>query len=410
MALTSALKIFSAAVVFGFTILCARLIGAKSFGDYATALASASLAGAIASLGLPQLVEREVAAARASSDFTTLRALLQTSAGITLILFATFVVAASTATPYIALIVALSALIGVSTICASTFIGLERITPSEVVMNGVRPLLLFPLLGFTLLVVGRSANAAVLAQVLSYLAIVLIYVSMIVRKHWDRLKTLGRDKTRLTDEDSKRVAFAAGTFIGMQLLVNAGAQLDILILSAMMPAEAVGHYYAAARAAVVVSFAYGASATIVMPILSRCVTAGSTRELSETVRLYAKVGAAFTIASAALFVAAAGPYLSLYGSGFESARSSLIVLVSVYIFMSILGPSQALLIATGRERYVLYAIVPALLSNVIFTVGLIPMIGMLGAAVGTVVQFTVYSTLLYGYCRRKVRIRTDLFA
>ena len=115
--------------------------------------------------------------------------------------------------------------------------------------------------------------------------------------------------------------FAAG-----QLLINATTQIDILLLTVLASPGDVAHYYAAARAALVVSFFFGSSA-LPEPKLARLFAAGQMDEFKGLLRGTAVIGAAVTVTSCALALILAPYYFELYGPTFEAGMSSLVILV-----------------------------------------------------------------------------------
>jgi O-antigen/teichoic acid export membrane protein len=102
-------------------------------------------------------------------------------------------------------------------------------------------------------------------------------------------------------------------------------------------------------------------------------------------------------------------YLDLYGAGFSAAYPSLVVFVSGLMGLSLFGPAQSLLRSTRLEKHLMSCTLMALITNALISAALIPVFGILGAAIGTAVQFWLYGILMAHFVRTRRSIRADAF-
>jgi O-antigen/teichoic acid export membrane protein len=84
--------------------------------------------------------------------------------------------------------------------------------------------------------------------------------------------------------------------------------------------------------------------------------------------------------------------LSFFGSDYTLAKNSLIILASSQLFNSISGPSAIFLNMTGRQKSLNIILIIALLINVTLNVILIPILGMIGAALSTAISLILWKT------------------
>ena len=96
-----------------------------------------------------------------------------------------------------------------------------------------------------------------------------------------------------------------------------------------------------------------------------------------------KLNAVQMLATFAVFLVlfcAAEPILGIYGRDFVAGAISLQILAATWLLRSSLGPQEMLLNIVGRERIVTMVHVLAVVLSLVFSLALVPMYGMTGAA------------------------------
>ncbi len=405
---TTVLRLGSVVVNLMFGMVAARLLGAESFGTYASWMAITGFLSVAVSVGLPSLITREVASARGSGVTDALTPLAQFGAVVLVVGFVA--VLASLAAPSRGLTVVLATTLSFSlvTLLAGAACGHERVVFANWMNVIVRPLVALATLVLLAQFVPPTYETALLTQLIG--AVVASLLLLLAWKPYDIWAGM-RDAltSRWWSPRHLTVARMGVVFAVSQLLINATTQLDVLILSALAAPEDVAHDYAAARAALVVSFFCGANAAMAEPKLARLYAAGQMDEFTSVIRTTGLIGAAMAIASSAAALAIAPYYFAFYGPSFAAGLPCLVLLVIGLIGWSLFGPAQVALRATGREKNVVYATAIALVVNCIVSVTLIPFVGILGAAIGTTAQFLVYGALMAYMLYSSRGLRPDLF-
>jgi O-antigen/teichoic acid export membrane protein len=105
-----------------------------------------------------------------------------------------------------------------------------------------------------------------------------------------------------------------------------------------------------------------------------------------------------------LFCAAA-PILGLYGRDFVAGDVSLQILAATWLLRSSLGPQEVLLNIAGRERTVTMAHVLAVILAMAFSLALVPMYGITGAAIAHAIAWGSTGILLYQLVVRRLGLR-----
>ena len=102
---------------------------------------------------------------------------------------------------------------------------------------------------------------------------------------------------------------------------------------------------------------------------------------------------------------AAGPILGIYGNDFVAGDVSLQILAATWLLRSSLGPQEMLLNIAGRERTVTMAHVLAVILSLVFSLALVPMYGLTGAAIAHAIAWGSTGVLLYQVVVRKLGLR-----
>src|SRR5258708_22238027 len=105
---------------------------------------------------------------------------------------------------------------------------------------------------------------------------------------------------------------------------------------------------------------------------------------------------------------AAGPILGIYGRDFVAGAISLQILAATWLLRSSLGPQEMLLNIAGRERIVTMVHVLAVVLSIVFSLALVPMYGMTGAAIAHAIAWGGTGVLLYQIVVRKLGLRVAL--
>jgi O-antigen/teichoic acid export membrane protein len=124
-----------------------------------------------------------------------------------------------------------------------------------------------------------------------------------------------------------------------------------------------------------------------------------------------KLNAVQMLATFAVFLVlfcAAGPILGIYGRDFVAGAISLQILATTWLLRNSLGPQEMLLNIVGRERIVTMVHVLAVVLSLVFSLVLVPMYGMTGAAMAHAIAWGGTGVLLYHMVVRKLRLRVAL--
>lgn len=168
---------------------------------------------------------------------------------------------------------------------------------------------------------------------------------------------------------------------------------DTIMLGILADARQVGFYGVSARAAGLASTALAAVTAVVAPRFAALHAAGRQDELSGLARTATGRAVLFALPVLTVCLAAPAAVLSLFGSDFTAATSTLMVLAVGHAVNVVTGPVGYLLMMSGRERVLRNNVLAAGVLNIGLNVLLIPAMGATGAATATAASMILVNVL-----------------
>jgi O-antigen/teichoic acid export membrane protein len=161
-------------------------------------------------------------------------------------------------------------------------------------------------------------------------------------------------------------------------------RLDLFLVAAFRSAEQAGYYSLAASLA---EFIWLASATVALAALPTQTTAATPVAVRYTVE-FVRQNVLFAAFMALVFIATAYPFIVLvFGKDWKPSVLPLIILTVASIALAAEAPARALLVRIARPILVSAPGSLALVVNVMLALALIPAIGIIGAAIASVVSY-----------------------
>jgi O-antigen/teichoic acid export membrane protein len=396
-------------------VVLARGLGVHGYGQYGIAFAVISLLAVPGELGLPKLVMREVAAAYARNDSTTLRrAIVWTSrtalsASFCIAILAGIAVAllhgANPSPVYIAIAVGLPLLpLGAATsVRTGALMGLHAIVRGQIPVLLLRPILFSVLL---LLLFGFSPNAS--AADAMALNLVTASAALLVARHWlsNRLPPQSEAKSA----DQRRTWLLSGLSLALvEGLRTFQGQVGMLIVGVLAFPEQAGLLRVALSAVLVVSLPVTLVETVTSPQFARLFALNDIAMVQSLATRAARLTAAGVI-TLTLPVLVMGKELLVFffGTQFEPAYVPLVILCLGQIANAFFGMNLGLLLMTGHEKRLTRAMAWALLPNVVIAVLLARPLGATGVAIGAGTYVLFCNVLAWADARRLIGVSTGI--
>lgn len=380
------------------TIILARMLGPTGFGQYSFVLAVASVATLPAYAGIATLTVRETAAAYATRQWGLAKGILRWSLRFTLI--QSLMVAAVLTVLLVIFFGQVSsaeywtALWGILLIPVLAFSAL-RTALMRGIGEPVKGIALEALVKPGMLLIGVSIAA--LAHWLTPAAamawnVVSCLVAIVLGFWW--FQRLRAPETHAYPAEYRtamwwRAVGPLAVLVGAQQLIK---YTDIILLGLFTNAADVGQYRIAAQAAEITLFVLMGITMVLGPRVAHLHATGDYLALQRLVTMTSRVGtgAALLTLLGFLFM---GEWLIRVALGIDYVASlaPLLILATGQVAFAWFGTALTLLKMTGQERASLKVLGLAAIGNALLNIALIPLFGMIGAALATV------TTLVAGY-------------
>lgn len=202
--------------------------------------------------------------------------------------------------------------------------------------------------------------------------------------------------------------------VSLPLLIVASSafllnQADILMVGMFLGAKQAGIYSAATKTALLASFVLTAVNSAVAPMISTYHAKGDKAALQKLI--YSATSWMFWPSLAAgVFLAALSPFImSLFGADFAAGRWPLIILAFAQVINASIGPVGFLISLTGHQRYSAMVYGWSTLINIVLNAIMIPLFGLIGAAIATTLTMILWNVWLYRLVILKLGINTIAF-
>lgn len=185
------------------------------------------------------------------------------------------------------------------------------------------------------------------------------------------------------------------------LLTNA----DVIIVGMYLPPDQVAIYFAAAKVIVLMQFIFFAVKAAAGPRFAALFGKGDTAALENAAQQTAR-WSFWPSLTFGLMLLALGPWLLLlFGEGFSSGYILMVILFLGFLVKSAIGPAETLLNMAGKQVNCMILYTVTFISNISFNVVLIPLYGLIGAAIAAALAMLVETLLLYIVTRISLGIR-----
>lgn len=416
-----AARIGAAGCAYVAQVLMARLMGGSEYGVFATAWVWIAILGHASTWGFGQAACRFVPAYRAAGDHAAARGFLRGGAlvalaggaaialaGALVLVLARDALEAGRFAPF------LIALLVVPVFALQDF--------AEGVARGFGwPLLAIapPYLVRQALVMGAMAAALQLgAPAEAWVAVAATLAATGLALALQAAVLLRRLAVVLAAADhAGRTAWRWGEWrrvaLPLALVDLAGSGLvfvDVLALGLVMPAAAVGVYFAATRLLQFVVFVQFAASAATNAHFADAEARGDRAGLEALVRRRARLATLATLAVGAGVLLAAPLLLRLFGPDFVGAWPILAVLVAGALVQSALGPADDLLTMLGGERVCATVSCAAVVLAGAAVLVAAPLFGVAGAAAAMAMAGVARAALLAVIAHRRLGVATPVFA
>lgn len=389
-----------------FTIFIARELGTEGFGAFSFALSLASILVIVGEMGLPKMVVRELAnhredVARYIGDLTVLRLVSGlASMGIVALILVLTPRASDTRIPLFLIGLSLLVFTGLRRFFDAIFQAFE-VMKYQAVVDMVDIILTFGV-GTALLFSGYGLMGIAFAMMVGATVSMAMDFIILTRK-------LGKPVFTFDLSFWKKMALGAMPFGIIGVLTFLFGYSNTVLLSIFKGDEQAGLFSSAYRVIWMLAIIPATCMTAVFPFLARIGGSDGDRH-KDAIRLVVKYLACLSLPFAALLaVNASGIISAVYGKSYGAAGTALWILAAIPLFSFAYIPLIDLMNAQYKQRFSVIAIMICAAVNTALCLLLAPLLGLVGAAVSTLVAEACLFAITIFFSWKHMRLHPRIF-
>jgi O-antigen/teichoic acid export membrane protein len=184
---------------------------------------------------------------------------------------------------------------------------------------------------------------------------------------------------------------------------------DVLIVSAYLTPTEVGMYFAAAKTMSLIMFIHYAVGSAVASQFSALKARGDHESLKALVRDAVNWTFWPSLAAAVVILALGKPLLWLFSPQFTEAYPVMFVLAIGFLVRASMGPAEFILNMLGEQQLCALVLVVSAVLDVALSFALVPVFGMIGAAVATSVALVTAAIMNNVVARRRLELEISIW-
>ncbi len=182
--------------------------------------------------------------------------------------------------------------------------------------------------------------------------------------------------------------------------------IDIIILSIYEGFDQIAYYSVSVKLAMLTTLALISVNIVIAPRIAEIYENQKMQKLQMLIKHSTRIIFLISICVLSVLFFFSEEILGLFGQGYVIANNALLFLLAAQFFNAVSGPGAIYLNMTGRQKTLNKILVSALIINISLNFYLIPIQGINGAAIATLVSLIIWNTIatVLIYSRDKIKI------
>ena len=182
--------------------------------------------------------------------------------------------------------------------------------------------------------------------------------------------------------------------------------IDIIILSIYEGFDQIAYYSVSVKLAMLTTLALMSVNIVIAPRIAEIYENQKMQKLQMLIKHSTRIIFLISICLLSVLFFFSEEILGLFGQGYVIANNALLFLLAAQFFNALSGPGAIYLNMTGRQKTLNKILVSALIINISLNFYLIPIQGINGAAIATLVSLIIWNTIatVLIYSRDKIKI------
>jgi O-antigen/teichoic acid export membrane protein len=414
-ALVFLLRVGGTALTYVTYILLARWMGAAELGSYVFAFSACMVVSSLTTLGYPASAVRFVRQAAARDQRNEVAGFLRRGNQLSFIAsivamlgglgFLWWRQGAANMDGALALAFIGVPLFAILQLHSSYAQSISRFTAAFLPSNFLRQLILLLIVVAWQLTWGGLSASLVMLFTVAMLPFLLIGQHVYIDRGLKPLRTGATPRYRTW--------FWTRTSLELQLLVlftTYFQEMSLTIAGFFLPAEDMAVYSACFRTANLISFGLYAINAILSPQASHLIANGNAAGLQSLVARATQLRFWPSLTAVAVLIVAGSQILHIFGADFARGHVALIILGVSQLVIAAAGPVTQILTLSGHQTQSLPAFAVALIATLFLNAALLPLFGMLGGAVASLLVTLIWNLWLHRIVVRHVGITPSILS
>lgn len=408
------MKVISLPIGLAISIILARALGPKEFGQYAFAMSLISIIGLSVSGGIPQLLTREISGYVLTNNWSLYRGAIR-AFSVWVVLISTLIILAYWLIGFSFKLLAVEGkwsllnvglfmlpLIGIASVRKGVTKGLSLPVYAEMPGLLIQPTVIFLIISFFAWRDWLSSETAIFSQFLGCLVVFLV-TSLI-------FNSVQPPESRKADNIYEIQVWRSSLlpFALISLISTLNIHVGILMLGVFSVEEQIAAMRIAERGGQLVVMALTLVNIVIAPHIVRAFKDGDKLLLQKLVHKTARGSFFLALPVTLSFVLFGGSLVGfVFGEQYSEISYIPLVIVSIgQLFNVFFGSVGLVLMMGGFEKRALNAQILSLAINMSLCIILVPLIGAIGSAIAVTVGLIVWNVFLWVIVKRQLGIMT----
>ncbi len=190
---------------------------------------------------------------------------------------------------------------------------------------------------------------------------------------------------------------------------TAALNVDIILVGLFISVESAGLYFNAFKTAGLMTLFMWAITLVIAPIVAKHYHAGEMKKAQAVTSFCAWAGFAFSVGIFIIFIFFGDLLLSLFGDSYANGKTILLLLSAGLLIDAATGPTRIVMMMTGLEKAYVAIFGTTMMLSFIVMLFIIPIYGVLGAAIVNMLARIVAQTAIAFWTKKKIGISTTLW-
>ena len=384
-------------------VIIVRYTTQTEYGIYSLAFVIISIFATISTLGLSEGSTRYIAYFRGKKEEGKVRGVISSSIKIAIIASISLAAISFFASDFISINIfntpALSTPLKIFsiaipftvliTVFIAIFRGFDRVDAKVYFQDILRPVL-YLLFLIAVVLFGLSFLSVIYAYLASIAVTCIIFVIYMIKKSPTAI-----EKNSVTNSMTKELLFFSVPLLAVSMLMMIMSWTDTLMLGYFKAPDVVGLYNAALPLANLLPIVLTSIGFLYTPIVSNLYGKNQMEELGRSYAISTKW--CFIGTLPLFFVLFLFPDVVLnllFGSRYIGAAVALQILALGFFLNPVTGPNYHTLIAMGKTKIIMQTFLISGVTNIILNIALIPLLGIIGAAIASASALAIATTML----------------